>query len=107
MSSDHPLSKQTCLVKEPAEWEWSSFRHDSLREVGMVEIESEWTRARSRNASSRRIRKTVSRPRARPEFVEGLAAKVRREPGAPGQLTLSSTAPNRHEGFEQHPRIIL
>jgi len=31
------------LVKEPAEWQWSSFRHDSLREVGMVEIESEGT----------------------------------------------------------------
>ena len=31
------------LVKEPAEWEWSSFRHYSLREVGRVEIESEWT----------------------------------------------------------------
>jgi hypothetical protein len=30
-------------VKEPAEWEWSSFRHYALREVGMVEIESEWT----------------------------------------------------------------
>jgi len=43
MSSDHPLSKQTGLVREPTEWEWSSFRHDSLREAGMVEIESEWT----------------------------------------------------------------
>ena len=43
MSSDHPLSKQTCMVKDPAEWEWNSFRHDSLREAGMVEIESEWT----------------------------------------------------------------
>jgi len=43
MSSDHPLSKQTCLVKEPAEREWISFRHDSLREVGMVEIDSKWT----------------------------------------------------------------
>jgi putative transposase len=31
------------LVKEPAEWEWSSFRHYSLREVGIVEIESKWT----------------------------------------------------------------
>src|SRR5882724_13661940 len=32
-------------------------------------------RARSRNASFRRIRKTVSRPRARPELVEALAPK--------------------------------
>jgi putative transposase len=31
------------LVKDPAEWRWSSFRHYSLREVGIVEIESEWT----------------------------------------------------------------
>ena len=30
------------LVTEPAEWKWSSFRHYALREVGMVEIESEW-----------------------------------------------------------------
>ncbi len=30
------------LVKEPAEWKWSSFRHYALREVGIVEIESEW-----------------------------------------------------------------
>jgi len=43
MSSDHPLSKQTCLAKEPAEWQWNSFRHDSPREVGRIEIESEWT----------------------------------------------------------------
>ena len=31
------------LVTEPAEWKWSSFRHYALREVGIVEIESEWT----------------------------------------------------------------
>jgi putative transposase len=31
------------LVTEPAAWEWSSFRHYSLREVGMVEVESQWT----------------------------------------------------------------
>jgi putative transposase len=31
------------LVKQPAEWKWSSFRHYALREVGMVQIESEWT----------------------------------------------------------------
>ncbi len=30
------------LVTEPAEWKWSSFRHYALREVGIVEIESEW-----------------------------------------------------------------
>ncbi len=31
------------LVKDPREWKWSSFRHYALREVGVVEIESEWT----------------------------------------------------------------
>ena len=31
------------LVKEPGDWEWSSFRHYALRENGVVEIESEWT----------------------------------------------------------------
>jgi len=33
------------LVKEPAEWKWSSFRHYALREIGIVEIESAWTAA--------------------------------------------------------------
>jgi putative transposase len=37
------------LVKEPQEWKWSSYRHYSLREIGPVEIESEWT-ARDREA---------------------------------------------------------
>jgi len=31
------------LVKEPADWKWSSFRDYALREIGIVEIESEWT----------------------------------------------------------------
>ena len=33
------------LVNAPADWKWSSFRHYALREVGTVEIESEWTAA--------------------------------------------------------------
>jgi putative transposase len=37
------------LVKEPADWKWSSFRHYALREIGVVEIESEWA-ARDREA---------------------------------------------------------
>jgi len=42
------------LVKEPADWKWSSFRHYASREIGIVEIESEWTaRDRERGASSR------------------------------------------------------
>ena len=31
------------LVKEPGDWEWSSFRHYAFRENAVVEIESEWT----------------------------------------------------------------
>jgi putative transposase len=31
------------LVKEAADWTWSSFRHYALREPGPVEIESDWT----------------------------------------------------------------
>jgi putative transposase len=40
------------LVKEPADWKWSSFRHYALREVGVVEIESQWT-ARDRETKAR------------------------------------------------------
>jgi REP-associated tyrosine transposase len=39
------------LVRAPEEWKWSSFRHYALREIGVVEIESEWTaRDRERKA---------------------------------------------------------
>jgi putative transposase len=31
------------LVAEPADWPWSSFRHYLSGEVGVVEIESQWT----------------------------------------------------------------
>jgi putative transposase len=31
------------LVKNAADWKWSSFRHYAFREIGVVEIESEWT----------------------------------------------------------------
>jgi len=31
------------LVKEAGDWKWSSFRHYTLREKGVVEIESERT----------------------------------------------------------------
>jgi putative transposase len=39
------------LVADPGEWKWSSFRHYALREVGIVEIESEWT-ARDREETN-------------------------------------------------------
>ena len=31
------------LVRDPGDWKWSSFRHYAFREMGIVEIESEWT----------------------------------------------------------------
>jgi len=39
------------LVKEPADWKWSSFRHYALGEIGIVEIESGWT-ARDRETKT-------------------------------------------------------
>ena len=45
------------LVASPEEWKWSSYRHYLLREVGPVEIESEWTaRDRERKAVGGRER---------------------------------------------------
>ena len=44
------------LVEDAAAWKWSSFRHYAYREMGIVEIESEWTardRERSCDAPSR------------------------------------------------------
>ena len=31
------------LVKKPEDWKWSSFRHYATGEVGVVELETEWT----------------------------------------------------------------
>jgi putative transposase len=39
------------LVKNVADWKWSSFRHYAFREMGVVEIESEWT-ARDREVKA-------------------------------------------------------
>ena len=38
------------LVQRPEDWPWSSFRHYATEEIGVVEIESEWT-ARRREGS--------------------------------------------------------
>ena len=42
------------LVKQQGDWKWSSSRHYALREVGVVEIESEWT-ARDRERAAARV----------------------------------------------------
>ncbi len=48
------------LVKEPGDWKWSSFLHYSLREMGVVEIESEWT-ARDREEQGK-LQRVFLRP---------------------------------------------
>jgi len=44
----NPVKRGLCAAAE--EWAWSSFRHYAMREIGVVEIESEWT-ARIRELS--------------------------------------------------------
>ena len=74
----HRNSVKRGLVKEPGDWEWSSFRHYALRENGVGEIESEWT-ARDREL------KMFGGP-ARTFLSPGYRPKDGREPGAPGLL---------------------
>lgn len=38
------------LVSKPEDWPWSSFRHYATGEVGIVEIESQWTARRRERA---------------------------------------------------------
>jgi len=38
------------LVEKPEQWEWSSFGHYATGEVGVVEIESQWTARRRERA---------------------------------------------------------
>jgi len=54
------------LVRAAEDWKWSSFRHYAFREVGAVEIESEWT------ARDRETRATGGQPRIflRPPMME-------------------------------------
>jgi len=40
------------LVSNLEDWKWSSYRHYAFREIGIVEIESEWT-ARDREQKAR------------------------------------------------------
>ena len=43
------------LVGAPEEWRWSSYRHYALREMGLVEIESEWVARDRESGGARRI----------------------------------------------------
>jgi putative transposase len=40
----NPVKRGLC--ERPEDWRWSSFRHYATREIGVVEIESEWTARR-------------------------------------------------------------
>ena len=57
------------LVNEAGDWRWSSVRHYAFREMGVVEIESEWT-ARDREtlaagaAPGISLRASVSNPKS-------------------------------------------
>jgi putative transposase len=71
------------LVKEAAEWKWSSFRHYAFREIGVVEIESEWTARDREGKASGREKRILLYPGQRP--------KPGREPGAPGRRSLGGS----------------
>ncbi len=54
------------LVERPEDWTWSSFRHYASGEVGMVEIESQWTarlRERAGIFLTLKIRPSAEKPR--------------------------------------------
>jgi len=44
----NPVDRE--LVLRPEDWEWSSFRHYLTGEVGVVEIESQWTVERRKSS---------------------------------------------------------
>jgi putative transposase len=47
----HRNPVRTGLVEKPQDWAWSSFRHYLTGEIGVVEIESQWTATRRESAS--------------------------------------------------------
>src|SRR5438445_7975263 len=65
------------LFSNLEDWKWSSYRHYAFREIGIVEIESEWT-ARGWGQKALGV---VPRIFLRP----GSCPKPGRKPGAPGE----------------------
>jgi putative transposase len=57
------------LVKRPEDWEWSSFRHYVNGEIGVVEIESQWT-ARKRERAGIFLTLKVREPTETPAQAE-------------------------------------
>ena len=45
-----PNPVQRGLVARPDDWRWSSFRHYATGDIGLVEIESQWTARRRERA---------------------------------------------------------
>jgi putative transposase len=46
----HRNPVQRGLVARPEDWRWSSFRHYATGDIGLVEIESQWTARRRERA---------------------------------------------------------
>jgi putative transposase len=46
------------LVEKPEDWPWSSFRHYAMGQLGVVEIESQWTAFRRGNQLPEHLRYT-------------------------------------------------
>jgi putative transposase len=44
------------LVEKPEDWPWSSFRHYAAGQIGVVEIESQWTAFRRGNQLPEHLR---------------------------------------------------
>jgi len=57
------------LVERPEDWTWSSFRHYATGEVGVVEIESQWT-ARKRERAGIFLTLKVRAPAETPAQAE-------------------------------------
>jgi hypothetical protein len=73
----HRNPVQRGLVKAAADWKWSSSRHYALREVGMVEIESQWTARHRETKTSGGPERVFLIPEPALSEAEGLAPKER------------------------------
>jgi len=56
----NPVKRGLC--KTPMDWPWSSFRHYATAEVGVVEIESEWTESRRKGREPRLLGLHIETP---------------------------------------------
>ena len=47
--SEHRNPVKRGLAETPEQWPWSSFRHYATGQIGVVEVESQWTALRRGN----------------------------------------------------------